>query len=134
MSRQNAPRLHDWHLASDALNDAYDAVVITTAELEPPGPTIVYVNRAFEALTGYSAAEALGNSPRMLQGPLTDRKVLDALRAALSAGEKWAGKAINYRKDGSTFLLEWRIAPVRDELGHLLHFIAFQRDAGSPDL
>ena len=90
--------LHDWNLASDALEDAYDAVVITTAELDPPGPVIVYVNRAFSELTGYACDEVLGNTPRMLQGPQTDRRVLDALRAALAAGEKWAGKAVNYRK------------------------------------
>lgn len=132
MSPPKAAGLHDWNLAANALEDAYDAVVVTTAQLEPPGPTIVYVNRAFEALTGYSPAEALGNTPRMLQGPLTDRAVLDSLRAALSAGEKWTGTAINYRKDGSTFLLEWRIAPVRDDQGHLTHFVAFQRDASTP--
>ena len=127
-----AAGLHDWNLAADALEDAYDAVVITNAELDAPGPTIVYVNRAFEALTGYSADEALGNTPRMLQGPLTDRKVLDELKAALSSGAKWSGQAVNYRKDGSTFLLEWRIAPVRDDAGRITHFVSFQRDAGAP--
>ena len=126
-----APGLHDWNLAADALEQAFDAVVITNANLDPPGPVIVYVNRAFEVLTGYSAAEALGNTPRMLQGPRTDRRVLDDLREALSRGERWSGKALNYRKDGSTFLLEWRIAPVLDRNGRLTHFISFQRDAGA---
>lgn len=104
-------------------------MVITTADLEPPGPVIVYVNRAFETLTGYSPDEALGDSPRMLQGKDTDRKVLDALRASLAAGRRWQGEAINYRKDGSAFLLEWRIAPVRDDIGRITHWISFQREA-----
>ena len=127
-----SPGLHDWSLTSAALEEAYDAVVITTADLAPPGPVIVYVNRAFEELTGYSADEVLGNTPRLLQGRDTDRRVLDALRESLAAGRRWEGKAINYRKDGSAFLLEWRIAPVRDTFGRITHWVAFQREIVSP--
>jgi PAS domain S-box-containing protein len=126
-----APGLHDWNLAADALEQAFDAVVITNAIVDPPGPVIIYVNRAFEVLTGYAAAEVLGNTPRMLQGPRTERKVLDTLREAISRGERWSGQAVNYRKDGSAFLLEWRIAPVLDRNGRLTNFISFQRDAGA---
>lgn len=120
--------LHDWNLAADALEEAYDAVVITTAQLEAPGPVIVYANRAFEELTGYAPAAVLGETPRILQGPRTDRRVLDELRSALEQGKKWMGRAVNYRKDGSSFLLEWRIAPVHDRAGRLTHFISFQRE------
>jgi PAS domain S-box-containing protein len=127
-----SPGLHDWSLTSAALEEAYDAVVITTADLAPPGPVIVYVNRAFAELTGYSANEVLGNNPRLLQGRDTDRTVLDALRESLSAGRRWEGRAINYRKDGTAFLLEWRIAPVRDAFGRITHWVSFQREIVSP--
>lgn len=131
MTRAHAHGLHDTGLTSAALEDAYDAVVITTADLAAPGPTIVYVNQAFQDQTGYGPDEVLGHSPRLLQGPKTDRHVLDELRAALERGEKWAGRAINYRKDGSEFLLEWRIAPVHGDDGKVTHFISFQREVKS---
>jgi PAS domain S-box-containing protein len=132
MSTPRPHGLEDTHLTTAALEDAYDAVVITTRQLNLPGPSIVYVNRAFVELTGYSVEEALGNTPRMLQGPATDRRVLDDLRAALEQGLKWRGQAINYRKDGSTFLLEWRVAPVRDPDDHITHWISFQHEADPP--
>lgn len=113
---------------STALNDTFDAIVITTADLELPGPTIVYVNRAFEQMTGYSAQETLGKTPRMLQGPETDRRILDELRRSLQAGRRFSGVVINYRKDGTKFWLEWRISPVRDAAGRITHWLSFQRD------
>jgi PAS domain S-box-containing protein len=111
-----------------ALEHAYDAVVITTPELDPPGPEILYVNAAFTGMTGYEAAEVIGQTPRILQGPKTSRGVLDRLRMQLERGESFAGRAVNYRKDGSEFWLEWRIAPVFDEHHHVLHFVSLQRD------
>jgi PAS domain S-box-containing protein len=111
-----------------ALEHAYDAVVITTSELDPPGPEILYVNAAFTGMTGYEAAEVIGQTPRILQGPKTSRRVLDRLRMQLERGEPFAGRVVNYRKDGSEFWLEWRIAPVFDEHHHVLHFVSLQRD------
>jgi PAS domain S-box-containing protein len=67
------------------------------------GPKIEYVNPAFTRMTGYAADEVLGRTPRLLQGPGTDRTVLDRMRASLVAGEPFQGEAINYRKDGSTY-------------------------------
>ncbi len=106
---------------------ADDAMTVTVADLDEP--RIVFVNPAFTALTGYAAEEVLGRTPRLLQGPATDRAVLDRLRRDLAAGRSFHGQAINYRKDGSEFWLEWRIAPVRDAAGAVSHFVAVQRDA-----
>lgn len=114
-----------------ALQEAFDAVVITTKDLDPPGPVIVYANPAFERMTGYSMQEVLGATPRILQGPDTDRRVLEELRRRLSSGLRFEGRAINYRKDGSRFWLEWRITAMRDEEGRVTHWISFQHDVSA---
>ena len=58
--------------AAAAIEAAAEGILITTAELDAPGPTIVYVNPAFERITGWSKSEAVGQTPRILQGPKTD--------------------------------------------------------------
>jgi PAS domain S-box-containing protein len=111
-----------------ALDATTDSVLITTAELESPGPQIVYVNAAFEKMTGYTADEVIGKTPRILQGPKTERAVLDRLRSDLAQGRPFYGNTINYRKDGSEFHLEWRIAPIKNEAGQTEYYVAVQRD------
>ena len=111
-----------------AVEVAGEAVVITSPDLDPPGPVIEYVNPAFARMTGYAAREAIGRSPRFLQGPRTDRAVLDRMRADLAAHGTFHGEAVNYRKDGSEYVLEWRIAAIRDAAGRVSHWVAVQRD------
>jgi PAS domain S-box-containing protein len=115
-------------LLQTVLEQSTESVVITTAQLDLPGPQIVYVNPAFTRMTGYTLEEVLGKTPRILQGPSTDRSVLNRLRQDCAAGKVFQGKAINYRKDGSEFYLEWSIGPVWNERGEITHFIATQRD------
>lgn len=105
-----------------------DAVIVTSAELDEPGPRIEYVNPGFTRMTGYTADEVIGRTPRMLQGPRTDRNVLLRLRAALEAGESFFGTSINYRKDGTEFTNEWLIAPFRDPEGRIVRWVSTQRD------
>lgn len=111
-----------------AVECAFDAVLITDAALDPPGPRILYVNPAFTEMTGYPAEEILGCTPRILQGPDTDRAVLDRLRGALERGERFEGQTVNYRRDGTAFDLEWRTAPMRDAHGTIRRFVSVQRD------
>ncbi len=85
------------------------------------------MNPAYSKMTGYTAEESIGKTPRILQGPLTDKNVLKRLRRALQAGEVFEGEAINYRKDGREFDFEWQVAPVRSS-GAITHFVAIQRD------
>ncbi len=105
-----------------------EPVLITDAQLDRPGPRIVFVNHAFTAMTGYAEAEIVGQTPRILQGPRTDRDVLARLRRNLERGETFAGEAVNYRRDGSEFVLEWQVSPIRDERGVITHYLALQRD------
>jgi PAS domain S-box-containing protein len=115
-------------LLAAAIGSAKDSIIITDTQLDQPGPTIVYVNASFTKMTGYTAQEVIGKSPRMLQGPETDRQVINRIRTTLSNGEWFDGKAINYRKDGSTFINEWHIEPIMTEDGQINHFLAIQHD------
>ena len=105
-----------------------DVIIVTTALLEPPHPLIVYVNPAFTNLTGYSPAEAVGRSPRMLQGAATDRATLQAIRTSLSAGRDVHEKVLNFGKGGERYWIDLRIVPLRDGAGTITHFAAIERD------
>jgi PAS domain S-box-containing protein len=118
--------MHSSRFADLVLESIGESIILTKDDLDPPGPTIVYVNRAFEKMTGYSAAEALGRSPRFLQGPRTDRPTLQRLRETLGRGEVFRGTAINYRKNGEEFINGWYIVPAT--LDGERHFLAVQRD------
>ncbi len=118
-------------LLSSAVEQSKESIVITDAEFPYPGPRILFVNPAFTQMTGYTEVEVLGKTPRLLQGPQTDRAVLQRLRQNLERGEAFAGETINYRKDGTAFDIEWQIAPLRDASGKLTHFVAIQRDITS---
>lgn len=112
-------------LLESAMEHSFDAIMITKAE---PGYPIIYVNDAFTKITGYSPKEAIGETPAMLQGPNTDGAVLDRLRQDLSKGNLFHGEAVNYRKDGSEFLMEWKIVPIKNENEEVSHYLAIQRD------
>ena len=115
-------------LLGAAVEQTKESILITDAQLDLPGPKIQFVNPAFTAMTGYPAAEALGKTPRILQGPRTDRAVTQRLRQCLERGETFIGETINYRKDGTEYFVEWQAAPVRDAGGKTTHFMAIQRD------
>jgi PAS domain S-box-containing protein len=115
-------------LLAEVVRGTSEGVTITTADLDAPGPLIVYVNPALCRMTGYGSEELLGRSPRILQGPRTDRGVVGDQRARLAAGEPFTGHTWNYRKDGSEFVMQWRIDPIRDGEGITTHFVAFQQD------
>lgn len=116
-------------LLQSGIDRVNDVVLLTEADpLTEPGPRIVYVNPAFEALTGYKAGEAIGRSPRFLQGPETDTGTLSRIRSALEDGEPVREEVINYSKDGSPYWIEMEIAPLSNADGLVTHFVAVQRD------
>lgn len=104
------------------------SVIVTTAELDRPGPQILYANSAFTRMTGYSIGELLGRTPRILQGPKTDREILKRLRLALQSGQDFIARAVNYKRDGTEFEIEWIINHLRDSSGRTTHYVALQRD------
>jgi two-component system cell cycle response regulator len=91
---------------------------------------VIYVNPAFEALTGYSAAELLGRNLRLLQADDREQDGRHRLRDALSRGETCRVLLRNYRKDGSLFWNEMTVMPLRHPDGCVTHFAGHHRDAG----
>ncbi len=89
---------------------------------------IIYVNPAFERITGYPASEVLGRNCRFLRDPQEAQPTLDLLRAAVEEGREWTGILRNYRKNGTPFWNELHLAPVRDAEGRLTNYIGIQED------
>jgi len=116
------------NLLERAIKSDYDSIVITTLELEEPGPKIVYVNDGFTRMTGFTREEAIGKTPRILQGPKTDRAVLDILKKRLQEGHSFFGHTVNYRKDGSEFINQWDIHPLTNDEGEITHWVSYQHD------
>ena len=97
-------------LFETVFDSLFDAVMITNTNFESAGPKVVYVNKAFERITGWSFAEIKEQGPHALQGPDTDPAVTDRLKADLEAGRPFSGSTVNYRRDGSPFPMEWSIS------------------------
>jgi PAS domain S-box-containing protein len=112
-------------LLEASMEESFNSILITEAG---PGYPIIYANAAFCDLTGYGPHEVLGKSPAILQGPNTDKETLDRLYQNITDGELFHGRAINYRKDGSEFMMEWKIAPIRNEKDETTHYLAIQRE------
>ena len=92
--------------------------------------SIIYANPAFETLTGFNRTEVIGETPRILQGLGTDEKVIDRLSRALKSGGEFEGKAINYKKDGTPFIMYWRVLPIK--LGKKIEaWVAIQREGSA---
>jgi PAS domain S-box-containing protein len=126
---EHKQRIDQLRLLESVILHANDAVLITEADLiDSPGPRILYANPAFTKMTGYASAEVIGQSPRILQGPKTDRASLDRIRAALKNRQQIRVELLNYHKDGSEFWVEMELVPVTNATGQVTHFVAFQRD------
>ena len=106
-------------------DNSFDSILVTDASAKG---RIIYANKAFKKLTGHDPAEVVGKDPRMLQGPGTDRKVIDRLSATLKAGGRFEGRAVNYKKDGTPFVMNWRMFPLKDA-GKIIAWVAIQREA-----
>ena len=104
--------------------NSFDSVLITDASV---AGKIIYANKSFKKLTGYDPSEIIGKTPRILQGPGSDSKVIARLSIALKSGGKFEGKAINYKKDGTPFIMYWRVLPIK--IGKkIIAWVAIQRE------
>jgi diguanylate cyclase (GGDEF)-like protein/PAS domain S-box-containing protein len=109
--------------------NANDAVLIAAAKpADQLGGKIIYVNEAFCRMTGYSAEEAVGRTPRILLGPQSDRDHLDQVRQALSGLEPVRVELVNYRKDGTAYWVDVNFVPIMDEKDEFTHWVAVQRE------
>jgi PAS domain S-box-containing protein len=103
-------------------------VGITVADAADPEMPLVYVNAAFERITGYPPSYAIGRNCRFLQGENTRDEPVDRMRAAIEAGEAVSVVLRNYRKDGDLFWNEVTLAPLRNEAGEVTHYLGFQQE------
>jgi PAS domain S-box-containing protein len=104
--------------------NSFDSILITDSSAEGK---IIYANEAFEKLTGHDPSSVIGKTPRILQGPGTDEKVITRLSNALKSGGKFEGKAINYKKDGTPFIMYWRVLPI-EVAKKITAWVAIQRE------
>ncbi|MCM0020847.1 MAG: PAS domain-containing protein [Tagaea sp.] len=118
--RRRRKLLDEREILSESLAIAESGIAIADAE----DGKLVYVNRAFERMTGYSAAEIIGKNCRILQGPATDRATVAALREGIAAGRPVRVDILNYAKNGAPYWSELSIAPVRRPDGTVRAFVS----------
>ena len=111
------------------LENSYDSIIITDCTEDT---SIIYVNKAFNRLTGYESSEVIGKTPKILQGSDTDRHVIANLTDSLKNDSPFEGQAINYRKDGTPFIMNWRVLPLKID-NQTKACIAIQREIDSSD-
>ena len=106
-----------------AIEQSAESIVVTDAKAR-----IQYVNPAFEAVTGYSREEAIGQNPRILQSGQQDAAFYQAMWKALANGKTWQGRMVNRRKDGTLYTEDALISPVTDAAGQIVNYVAVKRD------
>ena len=114
---------------SAIVQNAKDVVIVTKSDpIDEPGPEIVYVNDAFTEVTGYSAEEVMGKTPRILQKDGTDREELARIREALEKREPVRATLKNFSKSGKEYWVDLSMLPLKNHEGLVTHFASIQRD------
>lgn len=106
----------------------FSPTCISIADATLPDLPLIYINPAFERTTGYSAMEVIGRNCRFLQNDDRDQEGLQEVRAAIREQRSCVVTIRNYRKDGTLFYNELRLAPIRDADGHLTHYVGISMD------
>ena len=119
---------HD-NLTRAVVDQAHDIIIITEAgPLDPPGPRIIYVNRAFEQATGYSAEEIVGKTPALMHGALTSTQTLAGIYESLKTRRHARAELVKYTKDGRERWLEIDVRPITDAQGAVIQWVRTERD------
>ena len=113
-------------LLKKAVDESNDGIVI--AEQEGDDNILIYVNKAFERLTGFTAEDILYQDCRFLQSGDTDQEGLQQIRDAIKAERSGRAVLRNYRKDGSMFWNELSVSPVFNDEDQLRYYIGIQKD------
>jgi PAS domain S-box-containing protein len=108
---------------SAVIDQTAEVVIITDTE-----GAILYINPAFERITGYIRAEVLGQTPRLLKSDKQGAGFYEEMWATISAGRVWHGRLVNKNKAGTFYTVDATITPVRDESGHIVNYVGVQRD------
>lgn len=107
---------------------ASSSVGVVLADATLPDMPLVYVNEAFEQMTGYTPAEALGRNCRFLQGNEPSQPALETIRTAIQTGNSGTVVLRNFRKDGTAFWNQLTISPIYNQSNQLTHFLGIQQD------
>jgi two-component system, cell cycle sensor histidine kinase and response regulator CckA len=112
------------------VRQARDNILVTEAEFSPElgGHRIIYANPSLLEHTGYTLVEVVGKTPKIFQGPGTDREAITRIRRALKSWRPVREELLNVRKDGTAFWMEIDISPLADATGWYTHWIGVQRD------
>lgn len=116
----------DAALFKQAVDSVHNGVVIVDA-LQPDYP-IIYCNRHFLSMTGYSHAEVLGRNCRFLQGEGTNPASIAQIRQSLAQGDAVTTEILNYRKNGQSFWNRLSISPVKGPDGVITHYVGILHD------
>lgn len=108
---------------AEAVQQASEAIVITSTD-----GTMIYANPAFTRITGYQPEEIIGQTPRLLKSGQQEASFYRKLWETILAGNRWLGRIVNKRKDGSFYTAECSISPVNDLQGHIVNFVWMSRD------
>ena len=123
MAEEIQHRQEEFARLAMAVEQSAEGVILTDRE-----GTILYVNPAFERITGYSREEAVGKNARILHSGKQGESFYREMWGTLLRGETWEGHFINRKKDGSLYEEDATISPVRDSSGEIVSFVAVKRD------
>ncbi|NBL64148.1 PAS domain S-box protein [Flavobacterium sp. NST-5] len=116
-------------LMETAITQSKDAVVITNTDIsQNPIPNILFVNEAFEKMSGYKSSELIGKSPMMFKGVNSDVSEFKKLSKAIKNEHATQIETISYRKNGEEYWVNFSMIPIWDKEGRLSHWISIQRD------
>ncbi|MDH3675232.1 MAG: PAS domain S-box protein, partial [Anaerolineae bacterium] len=121
LARSQLAQTHQ--LLTTAIEQAAESVVITDTK-----GIVLYVNPAFEQITGFSQAEVTNRSLRFLESDDRTAIVFEKIWGTIDAEGAWSGRLINKRKDGTRYTVDTTITPVRGEAGEIVNYVALQRD------
>lgn len=116
----------DLELAKQAINSANDGITIT--DMKAPNQPLIFVNKAFEEMTGYDQSEVLGKNCRFLQNNCAQPKEVAEIANALKKGQPCRVALKNYKKDGTLFWNELSLAPIKNSAGEITHYIGIQKN------
>lgn len=114
------------HVLDAAIAQLGQGMVLVDAQM--PDLPIIFANEAFLTITGYDLDEVIGRNSRFLQGPETERCVVEQLRTNIAGGKDTVVEILNYRKDGTPFWNQLFISPVFSQDGQLTHYVGLQTD------